>query len=220
MPCLCRSVNHRAVKAVPSTLPTLINWHLAATLVPPPASHMLYDKEIRPLNERRRGDRKSSRWRRGDTVSCVFPTKAEKSEETRAVMETLYFPGACSGHHVTTPHTSCVSCGVDRSALQPPICILMKKNWFPPNSLNSFVLRHGIHINTIHMFCDDNYVDIEVSANYTLIYLTNGLISIKTWWLSVCVCVCLWIGTDVLRFHFTLIAAPRLSTTPKSYRWL
>lgn len=30
---------------------------------PPPDSHMLYDKKIRPLNERRRGDRKSSRWR-------------------------------------------------------------------------------------------------------------------------------------------------------------
>lgn len=64
-------VNHRAVKLALSTLPTLINWHLPAANPPPPvllASHMLYDKKIRPLNEWRHGGLVNRPCDDGDTV--------------------------------------------------------------------------------------------------------------------------------------------------------
>lgn len=49
--------------------------------VPPPASHMLYDKKIRPLNVRRRGDRKSSRWRRRYSEGGCFGWLSTKDEK-------------------------------------------------------------------------------------------------------------------------------------------
>lgn len=63
-------VNHRAVKLALSTLPTLINWHLPAANPPPVllASHMLYDKKIRPLNEWRHGGLVNRPCDDGDTV--------------------------------------------------------------------------------------------------------------------------------------------------------
>lgn len=62
-------VNHRAVKLALSTLPTLINWHLPAANPPVLlASHMLYDKKIRPLNEWRHGGLVNRPCDDGDTV--------------------------------------------------------------------------------------------------------------------------------------------------------
>ncbi len=49
--------------------------------IPPPASHMLYDKKIRPLNERRRGDHKSSRWRRRYSEGGCFGWLSTKDEK-------------------------------------------------------------------------------------------------------------------------------------------
>lgn len=104
-------INLQAVKLALSTLPTLINWHLPATPVPPLASHMLYDKKIRPLNEQRRGDRKSSRWRRryseggcfgwlGQRRKVKFGPRDEKTQKSE--LGTFYFytsPGRFAGHH-------------------------------------------------------------------------------------------------------------------------
>lgn len=125
-------INHRAVKLVLSTLPTVINWHLPATTVPLPASHMLYDKKIRPLNERKRGDRKSSKWRWRYSEGGGFgglPTKdakwslaleMEKETKGRVECRKLYFAAISSGAFAAlcvimleTYQTSCASCRVD-----------------------------------------------------------------------------------------------------------
>lgn len=111
----CFSINLAAVKPV---LPTLINWHPPAILVPPPASHMLYDKKIRALNERRQGDRKLSmeiQW--GEVVSLdqrrkVLALRMEKRNKKTQVCRTL---------HQCAP-------GADGCVFQLPLCILMKKN--------------------------------------------------------------------------------------------
>lgn len=104
---------------------------------------------------------------------------------------------------------------VDEFAFQRPICIVMKKNVFPPNSYNSFVLRCRIHINTIHMLREDKYVDTELVTNYALIYLSNGVISINSdWRRSAHACGSCMNTADALTFlsHVILIRAAPMKT--------
>lgn len=144
-------VNHRAVKLALSTLPTLINWHLPAANPPPPvllASHMLYDKKIRPLNEWRHGGLVNRPCDDGDTVRGGRFTRLPSKRRSEAWKlgprgggddddKKLSF---CSLHRAVleTRHTSHASCRVDGFASHWPICMLMKRNWSP---LNSFCFK-------------------------------------------------------------------------------
>lgn len=51
----------------------------------------------------------------------------------------------------------------------------------------------------MHMSCEDEYVDIKVFANYAIIYLNDGIVSIMG---TLYVCGCGMGDLHALKFHF------------------